>query len=401
MSASSQQAHQAVCPQSRGQSLCRAAAPGHGHATRTHALRPAPAGQPSGIAFLSAHVGTQLPRPDVTCGALSLAEAPTRPAASDFGPQLGWPARLEDDFTIGKLLGSGTFGVVHAATHKRSASDTYAVKVLRKGGPRSRVADTLARVSREVEVLEALQGCAQVARLVAKYESARFVYLVLERCHGPSMMQVMKDPAGLTEAQVCCLMFECLQVLNACHDKRILYGDVKAANFMMTRPLADVPVCDVIDWQEPVLKAVDFGCSRYLAPGQHMRELVGSPAYTAPEVHLHHYELPSDIWSLGMTFYQLVTGKLPFWDSYRQLERSSWEQLTRCLLMEEISWDHPRWQAMGAECRDLCARMLDRDPTTRLTAREAMQHDWFSAWACRPVSTNTVWANNVLPLHPK
>lgn len=113
-------------------------------------------------------------------------------------------------------------------------------------------------------------------------------------------------------------------------------------------------------------------------------------AYAAPEVHLGHYELPSDIWALGISMFQLVTGQLPFWASYRELESLEWEQLTRAVLMQEIEYVGERWESMSPACRDLCNRLLDRDPATRITAAEALQHQWFADWNCTPSTASEV-----------
>lgn len=65
-------------------------------------------------------------------------------------------------------------------------------------------------------------------------------------------------------------------VLDACHSQRIMHGDIKPANFMLAKPLKDIPACD-INHPEPILKAVDFGCSRRVEPGDHLHDLIGSP----------------------------------------------------------------------------------------------------------------------------
>lgn len=80
----------------------------------------------------------------------------------------------------------------------------------------------------------------------------------------------------LSEAQIACVLYECLMVLDACHSQRIMHGDIKPANFMLAKPLEDIPVCD-INHPEPVLKAVDFGCSRIVEEGEYLHELIGSP----------------------------------------------------------------------------------------------------------------------------
>jgi serine/threonine protein kinase len=90
------------------------------------------------------------------------------------------------------VLTQGTFGVVHAAIEKRSGK-VCAVKGMRKS-PRKRHA--LTRLAREATILELLDGCPQVPRLLAKYETARFAYLVMEKAEGECLSSFVRVRAA-------------------------------------------------------------------------------------------------------------------------------------------------------------------------------------------------------------
>lgn len=61
------------------------------------------------------------------------------------------------------------------------------------------------------------------------------------------------------------------------------------------------------------LKAVDFGCSQSISTQRSLTRRTGTPVYMAPEVFKREYGQESDMWSLGMMMYQLLTGRFPFW----------------------------------------------------------------------------------------
>ena len=96
--------------------------------------------------------------------------------------------------------------------------------------------------------------------------------------------------------------------------KCVVHGDVKPANFMLQQrfrePLRSLEHGAV---QGSWLKAVDFGCSQSYRNKAQLSRRTGTPVYMAPEVFKRDYLEASDMWSLGMMMYQLLTGRFPFW----------------------------------------------------------------------------------------
>jgi len=110
-----------------------------------------------------------------------------------------------------------------------------------------------------------------------------------------------------------------------------------------------------------------------------MQSLCGTPHYVAPEVirlglgnsTVTGYGKEVDMWSLGVSLYHMLTGQLPFTESERMALFSK---------IEKGEYDFPQqlWGAISEESRDLVKKLLDINPKTRLTAKQALRHSWIT-----------------------
>lgn len=90
-----------------------------------------------------------------------------------------------------------------------------------------------------------------------------------------------------------------------CHEDDICYCDIKPANFILTSSVP--PLNGKDDW----IKVIDFGSCEHV-PEKGLRGEKGTPLYTAPEVYHSRYDAQSDIWSVGIMLYYLLSGEIPF-----------------------------------------------------------------------------------------
>lgn len=135
---------------------------------------------------------------------------------------------------------------------------------------------------------------------------------------------------------------------NACpvHAQGIVHRDIKPDNCLVT--------------DDDVLKIVDFGVSEMFDKEGQMKtaKSAGSPAFMPPELCVaRHGEVDGravDIWSMGVTVYCLMFGKIPF-EKHGMLE-----------LFQAIRMDSPEFDDCNADFRDLLSQLLEKDPQKRI-----------------------------------
>ncbi len=206
---------------------------------------------------------------------------------------------IEQRYRLEHLLGTGGMSEVWLAEDTR-LSRWVAVKILR---------DSLA--DREDELVDTLL---QEARVVAKLQHPNIVavydfgtheghhYLVMEYVAGSSARQLLQSRGRLPETEAVRYGVQTATALQYAHEQNVVHCDVKPENILVT--------------EQGVAKVADFGVaesvSRTLAPEQ-MREVLGTVAYLAPEViQGSGTDARSDVYSLGLTIYEMVAGRLPF-----------------------------------------------------------------------------------------
>ncbi len=207
-------------------------------------------------------------------------------------PSLDFPTHI-DRFVIKDILGKGAQGVVYLAEDP-SLNRQVAIKAvsLRQGYMQQSTIDNLMQEARTVSQL-------QHSNIVSIYDVGSFEskpYLVLEFVRGESLHALIKQ--GLPIKKAVRIMRDVLAGVGAAHKAGIIHCDIKPANIMIT--------------QDGQAKVADFGLALLADSQQEDAEhLAGTPQYMAPEyIETRKHQTVSDVFSLGLVFYQMVTGKL-------------------------------------------------------------------------------------------
>ncbi|HKB04802.1 MAG TPA: serine/threonine-protein kinase [Gemmataceae bacterium] len=211
-------------------------------------------------------------------------------------------------FTIEKELGSGAMGTVYRATfHEDGRSDRdVALKVIAFGLSGNESA--LARFEREAKILKQLKH-ANIVRLLATGRFKGTPFFAMEYVDGKSLDKVMLDrQAGVptrppfTWEEVVELGRPLCAALQHAHEKGIIHRDLKPSNLMVTT--------------EGILKLTDFGIAKDVdvTALTAANNTIGTAAYMSPEQCKGERLLTgkSDLYSLGIVFYELLTGRKPF-----------------------------------------------------------------------------------------
>eukprot|EP00271_Cylindrocystis_brebissonii_P020863 TRINITY_DN715_c0_g1_i1.p1 TRINITY_DN715_c0_g1~~TRINITY_DN715_c0_g1_i1.p1 ORF type:complete len:556 (-),score=128.92 TRINITY_DN715_c0_g1_i1:703-2370(-) len=269
----------------------------------------------------------------------------------------GYDRDFHDHYDLGKELGHGQFGITYNATDKKTG-ERLACKAIQKKQMKLPIA--VEDVRREVAILKRLSGHVNVVQFTAVFEDDDLVFIVMELCEGGELLDriLSKKDSRYSEQDAAKIVRQMLNVVALCHLKGVVHRDLKPENFLFKSKDED-----------SVLKATDFGLSDFRKPGKHFTDVVGSAYYVAPEVLKRRSGPESDVWSIGVITYILLCGRRPFWD---KTEAGVFNEV----LKKKPDFREKPWPSISAAAKDLIKRLLKKDPSTRLTAAQALSHPW-------------------------
>uniref|UniRef100_A0A1B6LEG9 non-specific serine/threonine protein kinase n=1 Tax=Graphocephala atropunctata TaxID=36148 RepID=A0A1B6LEG9_9HEMI len=262
----------------------------------------------------------------------------------------------------------------------RKTGRQYAAKFLRK---RRRSTDLRPEILHEVAVLEACRETPRVVRLHEVFESTHEMVLLLElACGGELQMLLDKDEVP-SERQVVRLMRQILDGLVYLHDINVAHLDIKPQNLVLT---GQFPDCEV--------KLCDFGISRYLSQGVDVREILGTPDYVAPEVlNYEPISLATDMWSVGVLVYVLLTGCSPFGGDTKQ---ETFCNIAQC----RLDFPDDLFEDISEDAKDFMRKLMVKNPSNRLSAKECLQQPWFTREPC-DLKSSTILSVESKPTKPR
>jgi serine/threonine-protein kinase len=193
-------------------------------------------------------------------------------------------------YKILTTIGSGGFGSVYLA------EDTWIDKKVALKVPHKQTLD-FGELLREPRLLASLNHPNIVAIVTAERQENVF-FIVMEYVPGETLESIITR-TGALELPVA-LDYAC-QVCNAvdhAHRHGVLHRDLRPSNVLVT--------------EQGLAKVADFGTSRFLEIAAHGTTVIGSPPYMAPEQFQGKAVFASDVYSLGVTLFQMLTGVLPY-----------------------------------------------------------------------------------------
>ena len=293
-------------------------------------------------------------------------------------------------YKILKTIGSGGFGTVYLA------DDTWINKKVALKVPHKQGVD-FGELLREARLLAALDH-PNIVGIVTAEKQENVFFIVMDFVPGETLEDIVSREGALDVTLA--LDYTC-QICNAvdhAHRQNVLHRDLRPSNILVS--------------ENGQLKVADFGTSRFLEIAAHGSTVIGSPPYMAPEQFRGEAVFASDIYSLGVTMYQMLTGVLPYdTPSPADLERLRRGELVspprqknpkipkiiNDVVMRALAPEiHARYQRAGELMDDVLAARHTVRPTprpsptnsaaaediqTRLKAREAPQPRF--CWHCR------------------
>jgi serine/threonine-protein kinase len=262
---------------------------------------------------------------------------------------------LDGRFQVEKTLASGASGDVYEAAHL-TLGHRVAIKILRPGIPET--ADIRRkRFLREARVAARIRSdhVVRVFDFVAPEEGP--TYIVMELLHGETLAERLGRTGPVPYVEAVDFVVQAAKPLAQMHDEGIVHRDVKPSNLFLERDA---------DGKERI-KLLDFGVAAFQAPVARpdssltwSEMIVGTPRYMAPEqiASSKQVDARADVWALGVTLYELLSGAPPF------------DGTTVLAVLNQIEHQEPaplreRRPDVPAEVAAVVHRCLAKDPASR------------------------------------
>ena len=254
------------------------------------------------------------------------------------------------------LVGSGAFGKVRLYVDRDSKLFKYAIKTIKKNIFKRH---SIESIKREVDILRSLDH-PNIVKYFETYEDECYLHIVMEYIAGDNLFRVLTDQKGFkfTERAISKIMTCLLKAVLFLHHNGIIHRDIKPENIVFVEP-------DNFN----ALKLIDFGLSIQQNAKKDNRR-VGTPYYMAPEMVRGNFNYASDVWSIGVILFIMVTGKQPFRgkskeEVFEKIKRGSYDKntLNRAKCSKEV--------------KDLIKKMLVTEHSKRITVESALDHIWF------------------------
>lgn len=261
---------------------------------------------------------------------------------------------VQDLYQHQKKLGVGGSCSVDQVILISDPSQQFALKKLQKND-----SNNLSLWQKEIEIMSKLDH-KNIVHLHAHHEDPDNFYVVTELCRGGELFDRIVAMKKFNEKMAAGLVRVMLESIRYCHQQNIVHRDLKPENYVFLSPAEDSE-----------LKLIDFGCAKIVSDNTVYKDLVGTPFYLAPESADHRQRRTgailkaSDVWSIGVITYVMVTGKPPFYGGSNQA-------IFQAILRGNVKYT----DSMSSGCRDFLKKTLVHNPLDRLSVADALLHPW-------------------------
>jgi serine/threonine protein kinase len=273
------------------------------------------------------------------------------------------------NYVFQALIGKGSFAEVYKG-HNQTTKQEVAIKMI----PRSRLPkEDGSMIEKEVTILYKLSH-PNIVQLMDFQKTLNNYYLIFEFCKYGDLEKFIHDNYGgrVPEFQAQKIIQQIIEGIKFMKERNIVHRDLKLANLLVAKDF--------------VVKIADFGFARFVDESENLfKSYVGTPLTMAPEIlERHSYTENCDMWSLGIIFYQIIVGRLPF-DPGRGANTHDLIQLIKRKPVE-FPIDLPVSQSV----KDLIKQMLILDERKRMTFEDLFKNEWVTGAYEVPDPSKTV-----------
>eukprot|EP00485_Elphidium_margaritaceum_P001327 CAMPEP_0202701572 /NCGR_PEP_ID=MMETSP1385-20130828/14648_1 /ASSEMBLY_ACC=CAM_ASM_000861 /TAXON_ID=933848 /ORGANISM="Elphidium margaritaceum" /LENGTH=484 /DNA_ID=CAMNT_0049359023 /DNA_START=15 /DNA_END=1469 /DNA_ORIENTATION=- len=276
----------------------------------------------------------------------------------EFVPEENVIEDIKSIYDIGKELGCGASCTVFMAKMKETG-EKYAIKEMLRDdefNPKS--------FRQEVDFLVTLKDHPNILQYYACYMTPTHFYISTKLCTGGALFERIRKLTHFSEKKAAALLKSVIETIQFCHSKNIVHRDLKPENIVYANESDDSN-----------LVLIDFGDAARVEDHEIYTEFVGTIFYLPPEIsrHRHGWEMKkSDMWTIGVIAYVLVTGKPPFFGGDNKA-------IVDKIRRGQFSW--PSKIKLSSTCKSFIKSLLMLDCHKRASPELALQHPFLSGRA--------------------
>uniref|UniRef100_A0A672I9Y3 Myosin light chain kinase, smooth muscle n=1 Tax=Salarias fasciatus TaxID=181472 RepID=A0A672I9Y3_SALFA len=273
--------------------------------------------------------------------------------------------KVKELYDVEERLGTGKFGQVFKLVEK-ATKKVWAGKFIKAYSAKEKE-----NVRQEIGIMNSLHH-PKLVQCVDAFEGKSDIVMVLEMISGGELFErIIDEDFELTEREVIKYMLQIIDGVSFIHKQGIVHLDLKPENIMCVNKTGSK------------IKLIDFGLARRLENAGTLKVLFGTPEFVAPEViNYEAISYPTDMWSIGVICYILLSGLSPFMgdndnETLSNVTSATWD-------FEDEAFDE-----ISDTAKDFITNLLKKDMKARLTCAQCFEHTWLKQ------DTNTMKAKKL------
>ncbi|XP_076602371.1 myosin light chain kinase, smooth muscle isoform X4 [Chaetodon auriga] len=273
--------------------------------------------------------------------------------------------KVKELYDVEERLGTGKFGQVFKLVEK-ATKKVWAGKFIKAYSAKEKE-----NVRQEIGIMNSLHH-PKLVQCVDAFEGKSDIVMVLEMISGGELFErIIDEDFELTEREVIKYMLQIIDGVSFIHKQGIVHLDLKPENIMC------------VNKNGSKIKLIDFGLARRLENAGTLKVLFGTPEFVAPEViNYEAISYPTDMWSIGVICYILLSGLSPFMgdndnETLSNVTSATWD-------FEDEAFDE-----ISDNAKDFITNLLKKDMKARLTCAQCYEHSWLKQ------DTNTMKAKKL------
>lgn len=245
-------------------------------------------------------------------------------------------------------------------TKMESKKKYYAIKEVKRNVGAIQMSTEDGKVLNEVSILQSLSHY-HVVQLFDFMEEANHFYLVMELMGGGDLFERIVTKEMYTEKDAREVAKALLSAVDYIHQRGVAHRDLKPQNLLLATRDNDT-----------YMKVGDFGFAKRVHTPKSLFTRCGTPTYVAPEILKGHpYDQSVDMWSVGVIIYVALVGYPPFLEQNQRL-------MLEKIRHGQFEFYDEDWSSISEHARNLIQNLLRVDPDRRLSASDALNHDWIA-----------------------